>query len=88
MGLESVLSVLLCYFTTLLNNDNHAYSWLLQETIAAIASISDQQTVMNFFIAIMKKLLQATKEATAPKVKQDGMEVDSTSSEDSATSRR
>ncbi|CAM6087178.1 unnamed protein product [Calypogeia fissa] len=60
----------------------------LQDTIASIASISDGQTVKSFFIGIMKKLLQATKEAATPKVKQDVMEVDSTNSEESATSRR
>ncbi|KAL3700630.1 hypothetical protein R1sor_018652 [Riccia sorocarpa] len=60
----------------------------LQATIASIASISDPQTVKNFFIAIMKKLLQATKEAGKPKDKQDSMQVDSGNAEETPTSRR
>ncbi|BFI25857.1 ribosomal RNA-processing protein 12 [Marchantia polymorpha subsp. ruderalis] len=60
----------------------------LQATIASIASVSDQQTVKNFFIAIMKKLLQATKDAVKPKDKQDAMQVDTASVDETATSRR
>ncbi|KAL2650995.1 hypothetical protein R1flu_019123 [Riccia fluitans] len=60
----------------------------LQATIASIASISDQQTVKNFFIAIMKKLLQAMKDAGKPKDKQDSMQVDSGNAEETPTSRR
>ncbi|KAJ7533387.1 hypothetical protein O6H91_13G046200 [Diphasiastrum complanatum] len=36
----------------------------LQATIEAFASISDKATVKNFFVAIMQKLLKATKGAT------------------------
>lgn len=67
-----------------------AHEFFLQATIAGIASISDEQTVKNFFVAIMKKLLQATVEAATPATQSEAaaMEVDAPKPEESATSRR
>ncbi|KAG0609787.1 hypothetical protein M758_7G013900 [Ceratodon purpureus] len=59
----------------------------LQLTIAAIASISDKQTVKSFFVAIMKKLLQATVEASTP-AEPGAMQVDAPKPEESPTARR
>nr|PNR59348.1 hypothetical protein PHYPA_002139 [Physcomitrium patens] len=62
----------------------------LQITIAAIASISDPQTVKSFFVAIMKKLLQATVEASTPASAPEpgAMQVDAPKPDESPTSRR
>lgn len=62
----------------------------LQLTIAAIASISDKQTVKSFFVAIMKKLLQATVEASTPSSEAEpgAMQVDAPKPEESPTARR
>lgn len=61
-----------------------------QATISAIASISDKATVKNFFVAIMKKLLQATVDAVtpAPEAEAGAMQVDAPKPEESATARR
>ena len=62
----------------------------LQLTIAAIASISDKQTCKSFFVAIMKKLLQATVEASAPPSEAEpcAMQVDAPKPEESPIARR
>ncbi|KAG0554229.1 hypothetical protein KC19_12G074700 [Ceratodon purpureus] len=59
----------------------------LQLTIAAIASISDKQTVQSFFVGIMNKLLKATVEASTP-AESDAMEVDPPKGEESPTALR
>lgn len=62
----------------------------LQLTIAAIASISNKQIVKSFFVAIMKKLLQATVEASTPasEAEPGTMQVDAPKPEESPTARR
>jgi ribosomal RNA-processing protein 12 len=60
----------------------------LQLTIAAIASISDKQTVQSFFVAIMKKLLQATVEAASTPAESDAMKIDPPKAEESPTALR
>ena len=60
----------------------------LQLTVAAIASISDKQTVQSFFVAIMKKLLQATVEVASTPAESDAMEIDPPKAEESPTALR
>lgn len=67
----------LCYIAVYL-----LHAWIEQSTIAVISSIASRSTIKEFFLSVMRKLLQATTEAGSQDGESNG------SAEDGPLSRK